>query len=90
MEDYTSLSGIGIRQVALLSDECRFTPAQSVVTPSGLGGGVIHQHESLISALQSDTLSSVGTTPVDFKANPFRNYIRELQKSATKTTLNVA
>ena len=49
--DDTSLSGIEIRQVALLSDQWRLKPAQSVVTPSGPGGVVIHPQESLISAL---------------------------------------
>ncbi len=104
--DDTSLSGIEIRQVALLSDQWRLNPAQSVVTPSGPGGVVIHPQESLISALfairsdgnqhpeggfcESVTLSSVGTAPVDFKADPYRNFIKELQKSTSKTTLAVA
>ena len=104
--DDTSLSRIEIRQVALLSDQWRLKPAQSVVTPSGPGGVVIHPQESLISALfairsdgnqhpeggfcESVTLSSVGTAPVDFKADPYRNFIRELQKSTSKTTLAVA
>ena len=89
--DDTSLSGIGIRRVALLSDQWLLKPAQSVVTPFGPGGGVIRHQESLISALltfrsdgtwhpeggfsESVPLSSIGTTPVDFKVDPFRNYI---------------
>ena len=99
--DDTSLSGIQVRQVALLSDRWRLRPTQSVVGPAGV---VLHPQESLICVLlavrdeekkmngfcESVSLSVNNAPMVDFRANPYRSFIHELEKNTSKTTLAVS
>ncbi|XP_059351867.1 trafficking protein particle complex subunit 8-like isoform X1 [Daphnia carinata] len=95
--DDTSLSGIEISQVALLSNRWLLRPQQSTIP-----GGVLHPQESLIGVLlairgkenieycESATLKlpSHGRA-VDFKQGPYRTFVREFQRDTPNTTLVV-